>query len=240
VNSPAEAARSSSTLIIATPDRLIGQIDEEVAPACHPEGVVLHLSGALPSTILARSRERGAAVGSMHPLQSFTDLEKAQKHIAGSIFACEGDRPALDRAHQIAVLLGAQPISIRTSRKPLYHAAAVAASNFLVAILTLSVDLMERMGMDRVTALRSLMPLIRGTLENAAAQGVPEALTGPVERGDVNTIEAHMTSIHDDCPHLEEPYSILTRLTIEAAARKGSLDSATAASLVAMLEKFEG
>jgi predicted short-subunit dehydrogenase-like oxidoreductase (DUF2520 family) len=227
----AGAAAAAGTILIATPDRAITDADRAAAPGLGTGQVVLHLSGALSSSILSLSRKAGAAVGSMHPLQSFADPQKAEGLVADSVFACEGDDDAVGQAVEIARRIGARPVPIPMASKPLYHAAAVSASNFLITILSLSVDLMEQTGMDRVTALDALMPLIGGTLQNARADGVPRALTGPVDRGDANTIAAHLEAIRRKCPDLEEKYVALTRMTIESALRKGSITEETAAGL---------
>ncbi len=227
----ADAAAAAGTILIATPDRAITDADRAVSPGLGAGKVVLHLSGALSSSILSSSQKAGAAVGSMHPLQSFADPEKAEVLVANSVFACEGDDAAVGHAVEIAQRIGARPVPIPAASKPLYHAAAVSASNFLVTILSLSVDLMEQTGMDRVTALDALMPLITGTLQNARADGVPRALTGPVDRGDAATIAAHLEAIRRKCPDLEEKYVTLTEMTIEAALRKGSITKEAAAAL---------
>ena len=224
-----EAAAAAHTIIIATPDRAIEEADRSIAPSVKPGTVVLHLSGALSSSILAASAAAGARVGSMHPLQSFPDPQRALELVGGSIFACEGDADAVRTATAIANAVGGRPITISTDTKPLYHAAAVAASNFLVSVLCLSVDLMEKTGMDRKTALDALMPLIDGTLKNARTEGLPQALTGPVERGDTHTVHTHLDAIRALCPELEEKYQALTGMTIEAALRKGSISEQEAA-----------
>lgn len=223
-----EAAASAMITIIATPDRAIGEVDAIIAPSLERGSVVLHLSGAFASTVLAASGSRGASTGSMHPLQSFSDLEESLSLIPGSLFACEGDKEAVATARVIATLVGGKPVLIPTENKPLYHAAAVAASNFLVSLLCFSADLMESAGLGREDGLEALMPLVQGTLKNARSKGVPAALTGPVERGDVATVRAHMDALAAICPDLERKYAAFCGITIEAAARKGSIGQAAA------------
>jgi predicted short-subunit dehydrogenase-like oxidoreductase (DUF2520 family) len=227
----AEAAASARCVIIATPDRLIADADKETARGVGPGSVVLHLSGALPSSILTACRAAGAHVGSMHPLQSFTDPVKSLEIVAGSVFACEGDDAAVRAATEIAAAAGGRPVTIPTESKPLYHAAAAAASNFVSTVLCLSVDLMEKTGMDRKTALDALVPLIDGTVRNAQTRGLPDALTGPVERGDVETVRTHLEAIRAACPELEAKYAALLELTVDAALRKGSITADQAKAL---------
>lgn len=221
-----KAAASAPVILIATPDTVIPQVAATMAPGIKAGTVVLHLSGALPSTILAPCRLRGASVGSMHPLQSFADPAAALSLVPGSVFACEGDEEALSTAFTLAESMGGRPIRIETDAKAIYHAAAAAASNFLIAPLLLALDLMESAGIGRETGLDALRPLITGTAQNAALRGVPDALTGPIERGDALVIRGHLESMERVCPELKDKYLELARMTLEAAQRKGSLTPA--------------
>jgi len=227
----ADAAAAAGCVIIATPDRIIAEAEKQAARGVGPGHVVLHLSGALPSSVLSACRAAGASVGSMHPLQSFTDPGKSLEIVAGSVFACEGDGDAVRAATAIAGAVGGRPVTIPTESKPLYHAAAAAASNFLSTVLCLGVDLMEKTGMDRKTALDALLPLIEGTIRNARARGLPQSLTGPVERGDADTVRAHLEAIRRTCPELEEKYAALVAMTVDAALRKGSITAEQAAAM---------
>jgi predicted short-subunit dehydrogenase-like oxidoreductase (DUF2520 family) len=231
-----EIAASAPLVIVATPDREIAEAEAVAAKQADTGSVVLHLSGALPSSILSECRKKGAGVGSMHPLQSFTDPEAALELLAGSIFACEGDEAAIAAGFKIAETLGGRPLRIETRSKEIYHAAASAASNFMIAPLMLALDLMEAAGLDRPTGLQALEPLILGTAKNAVKKGAPDALTGPIERNDSLVIEGHLAAIERDCPKLKPAYKALARMTVEAARRKGKLSDAEVAGLLAILE----
>ncbi len=230
-------ARSADWVIIATPDSVIAEAASTLVQGIGPKSVVLHLSGALSSELLEPCRRRGAAVGSMPPLQSFADPESALKIISGSIFAIEGDEAAVTAAYQIAEGIGGSPIRIETASKAIYHAAASAASNFLIPPLVLAMDLMGAAGLARDTALEALKPLILGTAANAASVGVPQALTGPIERGDCLVVEGHLEAIEKVSPLLKERYLVLARLTVEAAKRKGALSEDQAREMRAILGK---
>ena len=230
------AARSAPVVVLAVPDDRIPPLAEQAAPALGPGRRVLHLSGALSSLVLAPCRERGAAVGSMHPLQSFPDPEAALGRVAGAFFACEGDPPALEAAFRLAEAAGGRPVRIETAVKPLYHAAAAAASNFMIPALTLAADLMEAAGFSREEGLAALRPLVLGTAEGACSLGVPRALTGPIERGDVEVVRKHREEIARHAPALLEGWRTLARMTVEAARRKGSIDAAAARRLEEAVE----
>lgn len=230
-----ETAATSPTIIIGTPDRTIASVEESLAPHVTEGQIVLHLSGALPSSLLARCRARKAAIGSMHPLQSFADPEATLAIIEGSIFACEGDEPAVQAGFEIARAIGGQPIRIQTESKTIYHAAAAAASNFMIAPILLGLDLMQAAGIDRETGLKALTPLILGTAKNAIQVGVPDALTGPIERNDRIVIQDHIESIRHSCPEHLKAYIEMARLTIAAAERKGKLSGSDADKLRELL-----
>lgn len=232
-----EAAKSTALIIIATPDNAIPEVEASIASSVGEGRVVIHLSGGLSSSILKECRKAGAAVGSMHPLQSFADAEAALKSVPGSIFACEGDESALAIALELAARIGGKPIRIATEAKTVYHAAAAAASNFMIAPLLLASDLMEAAGIGRETGLQALTPLILGTAKNASLLGVPEALTGPIERGDRIVIRGHLKAIEESCPSLKDRYLALARMTVDAALRKGSLSAEGARDLLIILNE---
>ncbi|MBU0755696.1 MAG: DUF2520 domain-containing protein [Planctomycetes bacterium] len=227
---------TAAIILLGTPDREIARAETLIAENISPGSVILHLSGALPSSILRRSKERGAKTGSMHPLQSFADPEASLKILSGSVFACEGDEPAVEVAFQIAETVGGRPIHIETSSKETYHAAASAASNFMIAPLLLALDLMEAAGLEREIGMQALIPLISGTAKNIIQLGVPDALTGPIERNDQIVIEGHLKAIAQDAPHLRDTYIALAQMTVTAARRKGTLSEKAVKELLELLE----
>jgi predicted short-subunit dehydrogenase-like oxidoreductase (DUF2520 family) len=219
---PADAARAAPLVLLTVPDRAIAPLCEALAraEAFSPASIVLHTSGALSSAALAPARDLcGAAVGSLHPLQSFASPEQALGLLRGVFFCAEGDPPALEAAARIAKALEARFVTIRPESKALYHAGACAASNFLVALEDLAVQLLAQAGIRAPDALQMLLPLVRGTIANLQHLGLPDALTGPVARGDSGTVERHRQAIRDNCPQLLEAYDVLTELTRRVAAR---------------------
>ena len=108
----------------------------------------------------------------------------------------------------------------------LYHASAVVASNYLVTLLDLSLSLIKLAGMTGEDALRGLKPLIEGTISNVEKMGVQNALTGPIARGDILTIEKHLSEIESKAPRLLSLYRTLGLYTVEIAKEKGSISEA--------------
>jgi len=229
---PRAAAEAAKIVFLTPPDHAIAETCQLIADQRgFLEGsVVLHCSGALSSNILEAARYRGAFIGSMHPLQSFAAATKSSP-FKGIKAAIEGDEAAVDCARQLAEDLGADPISIRTEGKTLYHAAAVVASNYLVTLMRLSFKLLSEAGVPESEAYGVLSPLIGGTLNNIDQAGIPEALTGPIARGDVETVADHLSAIGQASRESADLYSRLGLATIEIAAARGSLSQAAARQL---------
>jgi predicted short-subunit dehydrogenase-like oxidoreductase (DUF2520 family) len=187
-------------LILAVPDDALGHLALELACdnriAAVP--VVLHLSGVLDSSILEPVAECGCAVGSLHPLQSLSDSETAAERLRGAAAAIEGDPLATQLAGELAAALEMTPLKVSSDAKPLYHAAAVFASNYLVVVVATAHRLLERAGVSSEAASAALAPIIRGTVENIVRTGAADALTGPLVRGDSATVRKHLDALPTD------------------------------------------
>lgn len=227
---PWEITKKADIVFLTTPDSEISDTCSNIAfnEGFKRDSVVLHCSGALPSTILSSAKSCGAFIGSMHPMQSFALNEGNESPFHGIIFAVEGDAQALHIAVKIAVDLGADCISINTEDKTLYHAAAVVASNYLVTLLSLAFRLIEHAGISGSDTWKVLKPLIEGTLSNIEKAGIPAALTGPVARGDIETVERHIKAIGEKSPELLDLYNTLGFYTIDIAESKGTLSKKSA------------
>jgi predicted short-subunit dehydrogenase-like oxidoreductase (DUF2520 family) len=234
---PEQVTPRAQVVFITTPDGAIAQVCRETALSggFAPGAVVLHCSGALSSMILAPARGAGAHIGSLHPLQSFAAPRADHDPFRGIIVSVEGDGPALERAEALSRDLGARCHRIRTAAKTLYHAAAVVASNYLVTLLDLSFALLGEAGVAPEQALDVLGPLIDGTLANVRRCGPAAALTGPVARGDRQTVGDHLAAIGGLDPASLPLYRALGRATVELARRGGHIDAAQAADLLRRL-----
>src|SRR4051812_3358829 len=166
----------ASIVFLTVPDDAIGALCAEIAAEGgwrKGQGVV-HCSGALPSSMLQPARDMGALVASFHPLQTFASLEAAIANMPRSTFAIEGDAALVAQLDVLADLLGGTTVHLEASEKTLYHAAAAIASNYTVTLAALASDLLVREGIapDVPTALRFLLPLMHGTIDNLDALGV--------------------------------------------------------------------
>jgi predicted short-subunit dehydrogenase-like oxidoreductase (DUF2520 family) len=206
--------------LITTPDRSAADVAEELARVGAEElhgKIVLHTSGALSSAVLAPVKKCGAAVGSMHPLQSFSGV--GVPPLEGKVFAIEGDTAAVRIARQIARTLGAVPVHIDGAKKPLYHAAGALAAGNVLALMEAATRLMTAAGMKRREAVRALLPLTRQVLENFERLGPRAAWTGPLSREDFGVVAAHFEAMQDLPPQFSETYEAVNRLAAQVLAQ---------------------
>lgn len=230
---PAQPPPDTTVVILAVPDSALNEVVYDLAMMGHaPAGcVVLHLSGALSTDALEPLHHRGYAVGSMHPLMAVADPWLAGDRLVGAAFAMTGEPAANVAARRIVAELGGTPLTIAAAQRPLYHAAAVMASNYLVALIGAAVRMLGQAGVEEEDALRALIPLLRGTLDNIGQLGVPAAVTGPIARGDVDTVRLHLARLS------EEDRVLYSGLGMELLrlARAAGLDEARAAEIESLL-----
>jgi len=223
-----QAARSASVVFLTVQDRYIGPLCERLAAAgaIGKDQLVAHVSGSLTSEILQPASAQGAGVFSLHPLQSIADPAAALQVLPGSYFCFEGDEAAYPLAAQLVAALEGRLLRIAAADKPLYHAAAVVASNFFISLEFLAISILKQIGIGAEDARKMLLPLIRGSLENLALKGPVDALTGPIVRGDGDTIAGHLEVLKQKMPSQVEMYKSLARLNVELATRKSGVSLA--------------
>jgi len=239
----AAAASGAAIVLITTPDREIRQACERIARAGLRHGtLVAHASGAHTRELLDAARKAGGRRAVIHPLQSVPSRERGVANLPGSYFRIEADPGALRRARDLVRAVGGRELSLpgwRSDRHSaaLYHAGAVAASNYLVTLVAYAVRHYQALGAARGQALRAVLPLIKGTLANIERLGIPGALTGPICRGDVATVAAHLAALRARAPELVELYRQLARLTVPLAREKGGLTPEAADAILQLVRQ---
>jgi predicted short-subunit dehydrogenase-like oxidoreductase (DUF2520 family) len=228
----AAAASAADLVLLAVPDGVIAPLARNLAAS---EGidwngkVVLHHAGALGPRELAPLERPGAAVGLLHPLQSLGGGPLAVDLLRGARARIEGAPRARAAARRIAGALGLVPLrfptSLTTEERTLYHAAASMLSNDLIALLDAGGRLLQNLGLGRRAALEALIPLATGTLLQAERSGLRAALTGPVVRGDVDTVAAHLRVLDRRCLGSERIHRLLSRQLLCLAEREERLPS---------------
>jgi predicted short-subunit dehydrogenase-like oxidoreductase (DUF2520 family) len=237
-DAPWEITRDADIVVITTPDAVIRTACETIAGrhGFSPGVVVLHCSGAHSSSLLESAAEAGASVGSMHPLQSFAAVVRDKNPFEGIIMAVEGMPDAAAVAGEMAATLGARVLPIETDGKTLYHAAAVVASNYLVSLTDIAVEMLKTAGIAEADAYPVLAPLIEGTLANIARVGTTDALTGPIVRGDHETVALHVEALGNMRPELLPAYAVLGLQALDVSSRKGHLDPRIVKKLKTLLK----
>ena len=220
-------------IVLAVPDDAI----QRVAGAVHMYGgqAMVHTSGLLGAEALAPAMAAGTQVGSFHPLVAFADVDRAVAALHGATIAIEGDDQLLDLLARMAEALGATPVRLAPGAKPAYHAAAVLAAGGFDALLDAIAELGRVAGLDEAGALAIYGPLIEQTLGNARSLGIAGALTGPMTRGDVGTVTAHLAALDRHAPSVTVLYATLAEREIRLAAERGALTPEGAAELRAAL-----
>lgn len=221
---PADVVSNAATILLAVPDGVIAQIAAGIAAQVGADQVVLHLSGMHDRGVLAPLSRRGAACGSLHPLQTVPDPATAAERWRGAYAAVEGDERAVLEAERLARLLAMTPVRLPSGAKVLYHAGAVLASNYVVTLAAIAARLAEQAGLQAVLAAQIYRPLLAGAVANLAQASPADALTGPIRRGDRDTVAAHLAALGAEERRL---YAVLGLETLRLA-REAGLDPATA------------
>lgn len=179
--------------------------------------VALHTSGALTSDVLSPLRNRGAAVGSMHPMMSF--VQGARTALWGVWFGLEGDAKALRNARRIVRDLGGEAFAVKKSAKPLYHAFGGFASPLLIATLAAGERVGIAAGLTATQARNAMKPIVEQTLRNYLESGAAAAFSGPLVRGDVDTVRKHLAALHA-VPDAKTAYVALVRSALKTLPAK--------------------
>jgi predicted short-subunit dehydrogenase-like oxidoreductase (DUF2520 family) len=230
--------RESDVIIISVRDERVPEVAERLAMEgrLRPTQILLHTSGANPArTILKPAVGHVRAVGTLHPLVSFADARVAVEGLREVAFGIEGDEPARAVAARIVRALGARAVILEAENLALYHAGAVIASNYVVALADAARSLLIKAGVPADQALPVLIPLLTSVVQNLVQVGLPGALTGPVERGDVTVVERHLGALAARAPERVELYRLVGRDVLRLAREKAKIDPASAARLEALL-----
>ena len=223
------AADAADLVFITTPDGAIGQVAAQIK--WRQGECVVHCSGADSTEVLQPARALGAQVGAFHPLQTFASVKQAIDNLPGSTFAVEAEEPLRSTLKKMAGDLNGYSIELKASDKVLYHASAVVACNYFVTLVKLSTDLWQTFGVSRKDAVRALMPLLKGTLNNIENVGIPNCLTGPIARGDAGTVRKHLSALDKSAPAVAKIYRQLGLETVPISLDKGKIDQTTAKEL---------
>ena len=231
--SPAEVVERADIVLIAVPDDALAEVALSLAPHVRAGQVVMHTSGRHGLSVLVPMVAAGARAIALHPAMTFTGTDvDLDRTCAYGLTAQPADRAL---AEALVAELGGTPEWIDDADRIGYHAALSHGANHLNTLVAQAMDLLRAAGVDDPSAV--LRPLLTASLDNALAYG-DAALTGPVARGDINTVRAHTETLAAQ-PDVLDTYVALARATAARAAESGRIDAATAAALRQVLSEAE-
>ena len=229
----------ASRIIIAVTDSAIPPIADALVAAGMTEGCVLHTSGASDASVLASLGRAGVACGVLHPLQTVPSPERGRDSLVGATFGISGDEPAVSWAMSLVDRVAGTSLRVPREGFAAYHAAAALTGNGTAALVDAALELMAQAGIDRQAALRALAPLGRTSMANVFSVGPENALTGPVARGDLQTIQVHLAALADAAPSVSSLYRAAGLQLVDLATR-GGLSADRASEMRALLSEALG
>ena len=222
LESAQQVADACDLLFITTPDSAISAVAGSVR--WRQDQGVTHCCGAASTELLASAQDTGAAAGAMHPFQTFAAIagpDQAAERLQGVTFAVSATGWLEEFLPKLAASLGGSAIAIPEGMRPLYHASAVLSCGYLATLLDAAVGLWTSMGFAEEDGIRAAAPLARATIEAIERQGPANAVTGPVVRGDADTVAAHLELLTQHAAHLLPLYRQLTEASLPLARAKG-------------------
>jgi predicted short-subunit dehydrogenase-like oxidoreductase (DUF2520 family) len=230
----AEVVRDADVIAITTQDREIHAVSQEIFRKADKldRKLFFHTSGAHPATELAPLEQKGAILGSLHPLQTFPDVNSGIVALPRTYIFIEGDEKAIPVLDLLASTVGFKAVRIESKNKVLYHLSAVFVCNLLTALMETGEGIVNRIGIDLVP----FFPIIETTLRNIEKKGPLLSLTGPVVRGDAETVASHLEAIKG-METQESVYRMLSLVALEMARERKTLKPEEMEKLERVLKK---
>ena len=217
-NQVQQLVRESDILFITTPDSLLVPVWEEIKGMSHRNQIICHCSGALSSDSFSGAKEAGVSCCSVHPMLPFSNKFSSFEQLNNAFFTIEGQEYAVKIMTELFNSFGNELCHIDGAQKAKYHAAASILSNQVIAVLDMGYSLLEECGFSRSEALKATSQLVRRNMENVISCDCAGALTGPIERGDVQTVQKHIACL--DNKEDIELYKMLGKKLVKIAEKK--------------------
>lgn len=230
---PQQVVEAAKIIFITTPDDVIYDTVNHLDWG--PNQAVIHCSGAMPVSLLRKARDQRAAVGGMHPIQTFP-TEDSHDSFKGVTFGLESENPKLiDWMQLLSGNLGGRHIELLAHERPAYHASTTMACGLITGLVGLATKMWSSMGRSREDALIALTPLVMATAGHLSELGIPRALTGPYVRGDVETVSKHLHAVSVRGQDMALAYAALALATIPLAIEQGVSDPDSMIDIESML-----
>jgi len=212
----------ADVVMISTRDAMIETIACTLKniPTIQQSKLVFHCSGVTPSAALSSLKQNAIALASVHPNMTFASAKASVDHFTGTYCAFEGEDAAFALLENVFSKIGGRMFQVAADKKTIYHAASVMSCNQLIALMDIAVELYQQAGITREIALAIMQPIVSKTILNVVNVDTTEALTGPIARGDVRTIQQHIDALHN--PYIKGIYKSLGLRLIKLALDKGN------------------
>lgn len=235
---PTDVARASDLLLLTVPDDMLANVARTLtdAGALRPGQIVVHTSGRHGLAVLAPVREVGARPIALHPAMTFTGTEVDLPRLGGCVFGVTADEAERAIAERLVEDLGGRLMWVAEDRRALYHAGLAHGANHLVTLVAEAMEILEAAGADDPAA--TLRPLLTAALDNALGGG-DAALTGPIVRGDVETVRGHLAEIAAQAPQALNSYLAMARATLARVVTDGRLLPIRASKILGLLAEAE-
>jgi predicted short-subunit dehydrogenase-like oxidoreductase (DUF2520 family) len=216
------SAKEADLVVLAVPDSAVKAVSENLAAkqSFKKGQIVCHTSGFLPAGVLVSLKLFGVYTLSLHPFVSIAQKFQAGR-LAGAYFALEGDAVAVEQAREMVAALDGFSIAVKPQDKPLYHAAGAMASYLAVALWMGAEQALIKAGADQESAGQMMTGMVRSLEENIKLNGLAGALTGPVMRGDLATVQGHLQALKNWGGPFEQIYRLLGQAVLEKAKEQG-------------------
>ncbi|WP_210649943.1 Rossmann-like and DUF2520 domain-containing protein [Nocardioides sp. SYSU D00065] len=238
VAKPTDVARACDLLLLTVPDDMLDNVVTMLSAsgAIHEGQVVVHTSGRHGLAVLAPARAAGAHTVAVHPAMTFTGTAVDLPRLSGCVFGVTTDD--VDRAltEQLVADLGGRAMWVPEERRTLYHAGLAHGANHLVTLVAEAMEILSAAGAEDPAA--TLRPLLTAALDNSLQHG-DAALTGPIVRGDVETVRAHVAGLVADAPQTLPSYVAMAHATLDRAVTDGRLLPIRASKMLQVLAAAE-
>jgi predicted short-subunit dehydrogenase-like oxidoreductase (DUF2520 family) len=231
---PPEVLAAADLVLLTVPDDVLPGLVSGLASTGAPVTgrLLAHTSGRFGAAVLDPATRDGALPMALHPVMTFTGRPDDLDRLDGISWGVTAPEPVLPAAEALVIEMGGEPVVIDEANRALYHAGLASAANHLVALVAQSADVLRAAGVAEPS--RMLAPLLSAALDNALRLG-DAGLTGPVARGDVDTVAGHIAALRDTSPEALQAYLALARLTADRALAAGILSAPDAQRLLGVL-----
>jgi len=235
---------ATELLIIAVPDGAITEVGKRLSASRvlkFPKVFAAHTSGVLTASVLEPIRKKGAIVASMHPIQSFPYNARAKRisRLNGIYFGIEGKPEAIAKARELVNNLGGKTVIVPSELKPLYHVTCVFASGYMVVLMNAISELAHQLKLNAYWP-EVFGPLMTTAMENTIKESAHEALTGPILRGDMATVEAHLLALANRAPQFLPLYTVGGIEVARIAKERGRVSQQEMDCIIKRFKKFIG